>query len=139
MLIHFDSWKLIADTSGMQGSDVGYRLFVEICGISTADVPLRSALSLNLFAAYTNELHIVEASSAVMNRWLPAQLTGPSVDLMVRATAIVVERTADMHGSSLYERAQVAVSLHGDRLPPSEKYPALNLAWEEASGSLGPL
>lgn len=139
ILVCFDSWKRIADSTGMQGSDVACGLFVSICNLSTAAISLRSSLSLNLFSAYTREPDVVRSTIASLDRWLPAELCAPSAEMTVRGTPIVVERTSGMPGLSLYERAQAAVSLHGDQLSPSERYPALSIAWEEAVGRLGPL
>lgn len=134
ILVLLTSWRTVADTLGMAGADVASALFRGLCGVATERASSQSSLALNLFGAFCIDEE-VEAVTHSMDRWLPMRVSCTAGNFDIESKALIVRHQPSEAGKQTYNNAQAALLVATSEMPEGQRYPALNLSWEECLGS----
>ena len=69
-----------------------------------------------------------------LHRWLPMNLTSHGISIPLEGILAPVVRDQGEPGRSCYLKARGSLEAVIASLPPGERYPALSVTWEEATG-----
>ena len=134
LLVVLTSWKRVADASGMDAVDILTSVFTGLCNTATTTAMLRSLVSTTVYAAYWGPLGSEARSIQWLDRWLPMTIHAADLAIPVRDVRVSVARRLGESGRSCYRSGQGSIETALTSVPENERYPALSVTWEEASG-----
>lgn len=131
IVILLESWKDIGDAVGIDGVELAEQSFASLCQFATRSAAEQSRLSVSVFAAFWPEAGPEEAAVAILQRWLPLQISSRAVSFSISGSWVAHTLVGEGNPSDLFDRVRSAVEDRIGQLPDGLRFRPLTNDWDD--------